>query len=664
MPATYTDRLEGLTTSLAVKAPCQAVAIANITLSGEQTVNGVAVTSGDRVLATAQTNAVDNGIWVVGAGTWARSKDFDGSRDAVQGTLVSVFLGGTESVLYQLVTADPIVIGTTALDFDPATWLSQVAFVTADEISDVESDLEAINDKLSPYQKHWVTRYGATGDGSTNDATSITATTTAVNLEKITLAQTQGNVDYTDPAYVPVGEYLINTDVTLPHNAVCYGRYTGAGKLFLPFGQQNYYRGLASDGGVSVENGMFLGRIDGCFGDLTIKSGGAGFGSFWNWFSQINGNVTSNPGTFSNNFNVIGPVHGGVDFIGSAVLDQHANLVFMADITNASGTGLTNTDNKQQTNWAIGLYYESGKRPVGNFHIMYFHGDDDSPPLVHRDNHLLGSTNVIERNRSDFLAYSDVNIAAGGDWDYLDSSGKPSSLSTFSSATATVSTDITEPSGAGKKYECTFTSSFSGLTITVPPTQTERGTAFIYFQGTDPELVEVSRGGGGGTSYYTTRSVDMGTGWKLLRVSFNTVTGATTTIKLYAYTSVGGASRTLTVGGYFVTQEKAARLPASLKRPARRVNNAIAVHNRATVHGSTTQAYIATPTTVNVTVSFGTTFASAPVVTPGLQVTGAPSRNMTKIWVESVSTTGCVIRVTYATDFQGEITWVASGELA
>ena len=45
MPSTSTDRLAGLSTSVAVKAPVKAVAIANINLSGEQTVNGVAVVS-------------------------------------------------------------------------------------------------------------------------------------------------------------------------------------------------------------------------------------------------------------------------------------------------------------------------------------------------------------------------------------------------------------------------------------------------------------------------------------------------------------------------------------------------------------------------------------------------------------------------------------------
>lgn len=42
MPATYTDARDGLTTSVAVKAPCKAMAGANIALVGEQTIDGVA----------------------------------------------------------------------------------------------------------------------------------------------------------------------------------------------------------------------------------------------------------------------------------------------------------------------------------------------------------------------------------------------------------------------------------------------------------------------------------------------------------------------------------------------------------------------------------------------------------------------------------------------
>lgn len=115
MPSTATSVLDGLSTSVAVKAPCRAVAITNITLSGLQTVNGVAVVEDDRVLVTAQTSAVNNGIYVASTGQWQRALDFDGQRDAVQGTLVLVL--DNDGIGYELTTADPVVIGTSSITF-------------------------------------------------------------------------------------------------------------------------------------------------------------------------------------------------------------------------------------------------------------------------------------------------------------------------------------------------------------------------------------------------------------------------------------------------------------------------------------------------------------------------------------------------------------------
>ena len=116
-----TDRFNGVVASLAIKAPCVAVAIANITLSGTQTVNGVAVESGDRVLVTAQTNAVENGIYDVRSSTWRRSADFDGNRDIVRGTLVTVVSTPGEVVFYQVTTANPITIGSSEITLTLAT---------------------------------------------------------------------------------------------------------------------------------------------------------------------------------------------------------------------------------------------------------------------------------------------------------------------------------------------------------------------------------------------------------------------------------------------------------------------------------------------------------------------------------------------------------------
>lgn len=118
MPATATDRLNGLTTSLAVKPPCRVATTANITLSGLQTIDGVTVVAGDRVLVKDQTTQSDNGIYEANTSAWSRAPDFDGARDAAKGTLVIVHSGTTNAgTTWELTTADTVTIGTSSLTF-------------------------------------------------------------------------------------------------------------------------------------------------------------------------------------------------------------------------------------------------------------------------------------------------------------------------------------------------------------------------------------------------------------------------------------------------------------------------------------------------------------------------------------------------------------------
>ena len=64
------------------KAPVKAATTANITLSGTQTIDGVVLAAGDRVLVKDQTILTENGIYdVVDLGAWTRSTDFDDSPD-------------------------------------------------------------------------------------------------------------------------------------------------------------------------------------------------------------------------------------------------------------------------------------------------------------------------------------------------------------------------------------------------------------------------------------------------------------------------------------------------------------------------------------------------------------------------------------------------------
>lgn len=111
---TTTDRFSGVTGDLAYKAPCRVAAISNVTLAGLQTIEGVALADGDRVLVTAQSDATENGIYIVSSGFWRRSKDFDGHNDAVRGTQVYV---SAIDMVYAIETADPITIGSTAIEF-------------------------------------------------------------------------------------------------------------------------------------------------------------------------------------------------------------------------------------------------------------------------------------------------------------------------------------------------------------------------------------------------------------------------------------------------------------------------------------------------------------------------------------------------------------------
>lgn len=59
------------------KASCVAATTANITLSGTQTIDGIALIAGDRCLVKDQTLSQNNGIYLVATGAWTRATDMD-----------------------------------------------------------------------------------------------------------------------------------------------------------------------------------------------------------------------------------------------------------------------------------------------------------------------------------------------------------------------------------------------------------------------------------------------------------------------------------------------------------------------------------------------------------------------------------------------------------
>lgn len=88
---------------------------ANITLSGLQTIDGIAVTAGQRVLVKNQTTQSQNGIYTAASGSWSRATDMTTSSQFNDVAVENATTGGTNSnkAFYQ--SAHNPTVGTTAI---------------------------------------------------------------------------------------------------------------------------------------------------------------------------------------------------------------------------------------------------------------------------------------------------------------------------------------------------------------------------------------------------------------------------------------------------------------------------------------------------------------------------------------------------------------------
>ena len=103
---------------LDIKNSVKAATTANITLSNTQTIDGVALSVGDRVLVKDQSTASQNGIYVVASGAWARSTDADAPAELNPGTFVFVEQGTiNDNTGFVVVSNSVVTIGTDNIDW-------------------------------------------------------------------------------------------------------------------------------------------------------------------------------------------------------------------------------------------------------------------------------------------------------------------------------------------------------------------------------------------------------------------------------------------------------------------------------------------------------------------------------------------------------------------
>lgn len=112
---------------LDVKASCRVATTANITLSGTQTIDGISVIAGDRVLVKNQSTASQNGIYVVAAGSWSRATDADADAEVTSGLFTFIEEGTANADSGWVLTTDgSITVGSSSLAFSQFSGAGQI----------------------------------------------------------------------------------------------------------------------------------------------------------------------------------------------------------------------------------------------------------------------------------------------------------------------------------------------------------------------------------------------------------------------------------------------------------------------------------------------------------------------------------------------------------
>lgn len=88
----------------------------NISLTGIQTIDGVALQVNDRVLVKNQTNAIENGIYLASSGDWSRANDYN-SEVEINNSAVFVLQGSTQAKTTWVQTSTVTDLGASAISF-------------------------------------------------------------------------------------------------------------------------------------------------------------------------------------------------------------------------------------------------------------------------------------------------------------------------------------------------------------------------------------------------------------------------------------------------------------------------------------------------------------------------------------------------------------------
>lgn len=320
---------DALATGLDVKASVRAATTADITLSGAQTIDGVSVIAGDRVLVKDQSTGSQNGIYVCASGAWSRATDADANAEVTAGMFTFVSEGTTNADSgWVLTTDDPITLGTTSLSFTQFSGAGSIIAgagltksgntlnvgagtgitVNADDIAIGDAELLAIAGLTSAADKlPYFTGSGAAaladftaaGRALVDDANAAAQRTT-LGLGSAALNAT-GDFQAADSELSAIAG-LVSAADTLPYftgaGAAALAAFTAAGRALIDDADASAQRTTLGLGAAAVA-GVDNSTVEINAGNIRVKDGGITYAKIQNVSatSRIAGRKTAGAGT-------------------------------------------------------------------------------------------------------------------------------------------------------------------------------------------------------------------------------------------------------------------------------------------------------------------------------------------------------------------------------
>jgi len=217
---------------LSVRQSCKAATVANITISGEQTIDTISILSGDRVLVKNQTINKYNGIYIASAGAWTRATDYDTDGEVNAGSFTAIVEGSINANTIWVQTTQNPTLDTDSLIF---TQLASAAVTNTASLgvkkigNDFRADFVA-NDGIKLTANSFTVDYDNTSLGIIANKLAIKDQGVSLNkLERGTNGQLLIGQTVADSQYKTIsGDATIDETgaLTLANTTVTPGAYT------------------------------------------------------------------------------------------------------------------------------------------------------------------------------------------------------------------------------------------------------------------------------------------------------------------------------------------------------------------------------------------------------------------------------------------------------